>query len=400
MNQRSKTNDPAAGLRSLTGRPLGPARRGFTLVEMLIVIAIIAILAAAMAYAVGGAQESARVAKTRAIIAKLHTLVMQKYESYYNRRLPITIPPTVYDPATKAVIPTPPRAIAKVRCDALRALMKMEMPERWTDVRDDPKNSPIPIVSPGNPASDPSKWSPYGDINDPSQPATVTITRPSINQAYYAFFNSLGAQNVASMESDANQGAKCLYLLVTMGLDEPDALKNFSTSDIGDPDHSGCKVFLDAWGPIRFLRWAPGYSSPLQPQWTTASQHDARMPDQSDPAGIYFAPKPGSIGPGGPGRIRGNTFALYPLIYSAGPDGHYDILSSMVAASGPFRYAQTKAANNPFESVSNVGQFQAGAFGASVIDPPDRATRTALGNADNITNHDIEARSISVGSRQ
>ena len=32
-------------------------------------------------------------AKTRALIAKLHALVMQKYEAYRNRRLPIAVPP-------------------------------------------------------------------------------------------------------------------------------------------------------------------------------------------------------------------------------------------------------------------------------------------------------------------
>ena len=57
-----ENNESATGLRSLTLA----APRGFTLVEMLIVIAIIANLAAAMAYAVAGAQESARVAKTPA----------------------------------------------------------------------------------------------------------------------------------------------------------------------------------------------------------------------------------------------------------------------------------------------------------------------------------------------
>ena len=206
-------------------------------------------------------------------------------------------------------------------------------------------------------------------------------------------FHIARRQNVSSLESDDNQSAKCLYLLVTMGLDEPDVLENFAATDFGDPDHSGCKVFLDAWGNrIRFLRWAPGFVSPLQPEWTAAGQNDSRMPDQSDPAGIYHAPTAGKVSPGGPGRVRGNSFALYPLIFSAGPDGHYDTLTSMMTSTGPFHYAQAKPVNNPFESISNTGQFQAGAFGAAVIDATNRASRTTLCNVDNITNHDIGAR--------
>jgi hypothetical protein len=363
---------------------------------MLIVIAIIAILAAAMAYAVGGAQESTKVAKTRAIIAKLHTLVAQKYESYRNRRLPIAIPPTVIDPTTKTVIPTPARAVAKVRCDALRALMKMEMPERWTDITDDPAMSPIKIVKPGAPGTNPATWPAYGDVNAPSKAAVVTLQRPSVTQAYLAAYNAVNVPSNTAFQKDPtnNQDASCLYLLVTMGLDEQDILENFSQSDIGDPGHTGCKMFLDAWGnPIRFLRWAPGFISPLQPDApSTASPSDVRMADQTDPSGIYGSPKPGSIAAGGAGRVRGNTFALFPLIYSAGPDGHFDVQPGVYSAGVPFHYSQAMPPNNPFESVWNKGQFQAGPIGVPVVDSTDRTTRSAFGNADNITNHEIGAR--------
>ena len=45
---------------------------GFTLVELLIVIAIIALMASALLVALAGAKESARVARTRSQIARIH----------------------------------------------------------------------------------------------------------------------------------------------------------------------------------------------------------------------------------------------------------------------------------------------------------------------------------------
>ena len=115
-------------------------------------------------------------------------------------------------------------------------------------------------------------------------------------------FAGLG-QSVASVESDDDQGAKCLYLIGhARGSDEPNALENFSASDFGEPDHNGCKVFLDAWGnPIRFLRWAPGFVSPLQPEWTAASQNDCGCPTSSTRAGLISPRRPARSALGGPG---------------------------------------------------------------------------------------------------
>ena len=47
-------------------------------------------------------------------------------------------------------------------------------------------------------------------------------------------------------------------MIVSMG--SPEAMEQFSQSEIGDTDHNGYPEFLDGWGkPIFFLRWAPGF---------------------------------------------------------------------------------------------------------------------------------------------
>jgi prepilin-type N-terminal cleavage/methylation domain-containing protein len=356
----------------LVPRPSLP-RGAFTLIELMVVMAIMAVLAAAMAYAVSGAQEAAQIAKTRSLIARLNTLVMQKYESYRYRRLPIVMPPGIS-----------PKQAAQVRCDVIRQLIRLEMPDRWTDVRDEP----VKIMNP------------LSGVKD------IVMQRPAVSHAYLASLSSVQNTPAFVKQGPEHQGAKCLYLLVTMGLDESDVLENFSEGDIADFDHTGCKVFLDAWGnPIEFLRWAPGLVSPLQPPTpTSAAEKDQRMPDQTDPTGVYGTPRFDAAAVNGsprteplPGTSVTNwdTFALYPLVYSAGPDGHYDTVSDMtVSGTAVLKYSATSPPNNPFASIDQLttNKFPDGPLGAPAIFPKTDRGGRALGNSDNIHNHSIGAR--------
>jgi prepilin-type N-terminal cleavage/methylation domain-containing protein len=385
----------------------------FTLVELMVVMAIMAILAAAMALAVAGAQEAAQIAKTRSLIARLNALVMQKYESYRTRRLPITMPGEVLDPANGPFDmmgnpipkPTPLKALATIRCDVIRQLMRMEMPERWTDL-----DAPALITVADN--SNPAAPITYNDVANPTQPAVVSMLLPAVTNAYWGQVPEANQNGVMDFTKvpNAYEGAKCLYLMMTIGMDDPDIMENFSEGDIGDYDHSGHKVFLDAWGkPIGFLRWAPAFYSPLQPAPNPfpaspvggKTYTDGRMPDQTDPTGIYGHPIVYDNTTGLPQTDKPVTFALYPLIYSAGPDGYFD----MVSKSGKtFHYVNTSnPRNNPFASLTDTTDFPVPPTGpgpigtAAIFDdqgnylPPGSASRS-LGISDNITNQLIGAR--------
>jgi prepilin-type N-terminal cleavage/methylation domain-containing protein len=291
-------------MRPATGQTL---RRGMTLVELMITIMIIAILASLVLFALTAAQESAKEARTRSTIAKLHSMIMPLYESYQTRRVPVQVPPNAR-----------PAEAARLRVDAIRELMRMELPDRWSDITDGP---------------------------------AVLPSRPAASQAYLQRYNQASPDGLF-------QGAECLYLIVAHLVE--DGLTQFPQSAIQDTDGDGIPEFIDGWGrPIRFLRWAPGFRSPLQ------TGNAAAQPDPFDPR-----------------RVHGNNFALYPLIYSAGPDGDYDIVSD---TDPPLRYSQLTPRNNPYHNPSGG---QAIGTPADVGNPPDGRE----GWHDNIHNHLLDTR--------
>ena len=61
-------------------------RRAFTLTELMVSIVIIAILSSVTLYAMASVQTQAQVQRTKAQAAKLHELVMERWESYETRR--------------------------------------------------------------------------------------------------------------------------------------------------------------------------------------------------------------------------------------------------------------------------------------------------------------------------
>ncbi len=201
-------------------------RQGFTLVELLITVMIIGIMAAMVLFAMVGATEAAKKQNTEALIARIDAVLRNKWESYQTRRVPID---------TTGLAPA---VAARRKLDALHDIMRMELPDRWSDV-----------------------------VDDPVMPAVSPIARPSVSQAYKRRWDAaqIGMAGKPTLaQAQEYQGAECLYLILQAAAqgEGDDVSVILRPDNIADIDQDGFPEIVDAWRtPIRFLRWAPGFAS-------------------------------------------------------------------------------------------------------------------------------------------
>ncbi len=338
-----------------TAKPAGsPSRRshGFTLVELAIVMAIIAMLASALLGALYSSQEKARADRTKATIAKLDSVIRSHWETYRTRRV------NVARGNSEAARPFAARQL-QARWDLQRA----ELPDRYDDICT-PSGSSLNPVDPGG-------------LNSSLQAAYI--------EAIAAMGVAHGESNAANYLSTTiratNQSAECLYLVVTVGMVPEDEIK-FLDTEIGDTDNDGMPEFIDGYGePINFLRWAPGFISDIQ------GPDPVRWPDPLDPLGVgrtVPGGQPALLQPAGSPPDNTYGFLLYPLIYSRGPDGAGALmLLGQVDTSDP---QVALAMRNPYSFYDyNGNPYQRGAYNAE-------EAAEGGGMDDNIHNHLLGSR--------
>ncbi len=238
-----------------------PKRKGFTLVELLIVITIIAILAAMTLFSLHSMTEFGKESSTRSRITKIDRLLIGwHWELYRTRPMPIKVPPG-----------TQPKQANQMRLRAVREMMRLEMPDRISEV----KTPPLFLA--------------YST----SQERYRRRALPGWSTKY--------------------QGAECLYMIIA-SIQEGDrnGLDFFNSNEIGDKDGDGMFEFVDGWGnPIEFIRWPAGFESVIQDRDRNNS------PDPFDP--LKADTRWGNT------TVQNALFSLHPLIVSAGPDKEYGV---------------------------------------------------------------------------
>ncbi len=389
-------------------------RPSFTLVELLIAISIIGIMSGMILFAMLGAQNDARVARTRGTIQKLNDIVLQQWEEYRYKSVDVRIPTFAKTPipgSNPPRYPVSPREIARLRMLVLRDTMRMEMPDRITDLLYYPSEYTVA----------------YRDINNNPVANKLERALPTrfglLYESLRSTINSLRSQGFTQWDGltledpipvtfagesgvgrfspqndalwqNAVQSSELLYLLVSSSqYAGSSALEFFRASEVGDTDEDGLLEFIDAWGkPISWIRWPAGYPGDL----VRYADDDAMDPLKTD------------------WRYRQGVAAewhpktLVPLILSAGADEEFGVTFDFFieGTTPPIAYATMEwpqiNPSPPFGTPDgshylNGPYYYPDPFFTENDDMPDGTNQigsiptpvAAEFAIDNITNHDI-----------
>lgn len=195
-------------------------RRGFTLLELLVVIGLILFMMTVLVMTIGNAIGSAKEQATRATLVKLEQQLQDRLDAFN----------TVFDKAAK-------RGDIAIEAENLRKFLQNNglpgMPVNVCEmlVRKNRLRQAFPQT--GNPSP---------SVPGADSPGLVSAGRPF----------------AGNLQNNAESSEYLYYMLVlsdSFGVPPVDA-GDYLSAEVGDTDGDGRLEFLDAWGrPLRFYRW-------------------------------------------------------------------------------------------------------------------------------------------------
>lgn len=327
-------------------------RPSFTLVELMISIAIIGIMAGMVLYTLAGAQQDALRNKTKVTIDKINAVILERWEGYRYRSVKLPVPPEALQ--NKWISP---RQVATLRSLFLKDMMRMEMPDCYLDLAYTPTDWTLALTN----GSMTFKSSPGREYN--------------VLRNYFGMSQILESQTAATRIpsskpspswSDNYASAECLYAIVAHSTSGGgSALESFGPSEIGDVDGDGFPEFIDAWGtPISWIRWPAAYDSELNISYRETSP-DAFDPFRTSQEWVEVDP------------LFQKPWTVVPLIVSAGPDRQLGIDLNGIAPNAI-----------PFATARNI--FIPRTFSPTSRDAPTVGKIINSAQAyDNVSNHDL-----------
>jgi prepilin-type N-terminal cleavage/methylation domain-containing protein len=315
----------------------GGGRYGISLIELLVVVAIIGVLAALGVGAMMLLPDLARRRGTEALIVKLDKALATKLESIAQRRASLRV--AAVDSFLAGGNSGRAQVIAYVRT------MRQELPELFGINEAQYETYSLHLATVVLRAD----WN-LLDLRGPQKPPFTRPTNlPTLGGPFQAtselppgaavFQTAVDAivlnANFASLHRMETTRAECLYLILTNGGSTTSADEEFAPNEVGDTDGDGLMEFVDKWGhPIQFFLWPTHH---LEQQPAGGAQSNSADPNQllGDTAWVQssslrFAYEylfhwvtPG--GPNGGANQLSRSYPALPLIVSAGEDEQFGL---------------------------------------------------------------------------
>ncbi|MEZ6062457.1 MAG: type II secretion system protein [Planctomycetaceae bacterium] len=282
-------------------------RSGFTLLELLMVVAVIAILMSLTFVVMAGVVQQAEEEATKVTILKVNRLLEQRIEAFdrafKGSRRDDYVRGTVlllrqidgrFDYFEQHPDEAPPAILLLAR----KAGFRFEFPQRNVELVagfDTPPTGPglsaaVSDTVTGLPGSVYRKQAyPIARtqlVNEGTANPTITQinTRVSENYAKHQAYEATAA---TSEDVHSSESAELLYFTLissgTFGSSPVDA-DSFTSAEVGDIDEDGLPEFLDAWGnPLRWYRWPTRLIDPTAPNPFAPDFFNANDPTEVDP---------------------------------------------------------------------------------------------------------------------
>jgi prepilin-type N-terminal cleavage/methylation domain-containing protein len=250
-----------------------PLRSGFTLLELLMVIAVIGILMSLVFFAMNGLTENAEAEATKVTVNKITRLLEQRIEAFErafkgSRR-------DTYVKATVGLLTAidgrfdhfnrhPEQAPPVVVLLAHKAAFRFEFPQRMAEL----------ILVPSDDANA------NGLADSVEQKVAVPNARAALVLQNGSEPTAIEIQNLVNSRwnlhkasvtagTDKTESSELLYFIIaasgTFGSSPVDS-DQFSGVEVLDTDEDGLPEFVDAWGePLRFYRWPTRLIDPTAP---------------------------------------------------------------------------------------------------------------------------------------
>lgn len=250
-----------------------PHRGGFTLLELLMVIAIISVMMSLVFFVMNGMTENAEAEATKTTVNKVNRLLEQRIEAFErafkgSRR-------DTYVTATVGLLTSidgrfdhfsrfPEQAPPSIVLLAHKAAFRYEFPQRMAELiltaGDDSNGNGLPDSVEEKIARPNARATLFQQTGaEPSSTAIQTLVDSRWN---------LHRTNATAGRDKTESSELLYYTLVVSGTfgSSPVDADQFSPLEVIDTDEDGLPEFVDAWGePLRFYRWPTRLIDPTAP---------------------------------------------------------------------------------------------------------------------------------------